>query len=116
MTLRPWEVHLAHLDPVEGHEQGGQRPVVVISSDFHLRVTRQRLVTVVPLTSRYREGWVHHVPIGGLRLASFAITEQMRSLATSRIEQRVLTVLTDAEQDAMRQALTRMMCWTTSTR
>lgn len=44
-----WHIFLADLNPVEGSEQGGQRPVLVISNeDFNLVMP---VVTVLPITS-----------------------------------------------------------------
>ena len=43
-----WAVVLVGLDPVEGHEQAGQRPVLVVSYEpFH----QLGVMTVVPITS-----------------------------------------------------------------
>ncbi|WP_416211116.1 type II toxin-antitoxin system PemK/MazF family toxin [Frankia sp. Cr2] len=46
-----------------GREQAGQRPVLVVSSRFHLALTGGALVSVLPLTTRERPGWVHRVRI-----------------------------------------------------
>src|SRR5271166_6387331 len=43
-----WAVVWVRLDPVEGHEQAGRRPVVVVSYEpFH----RLGLLTIVPITA-----------------------------------------------------------------
>lgn len=33
VTPKQGEIYLAHLNPVEGHEQGGTRPVLVLQND-----------------------------------------------------------------------------------
>ena len=51
--IRTGDIWLAQLDPTVGHEQGGRRPVVVVSSnDFHALPIN--MVIVVPLTSHDR--------------------------------------------------------------
>ena len=57
MTARRGEVWLTIFDPVEGHEQAGRRPALVLSAD-EFNASRAELVTVLPLTSKYRP----HIP------------------------------------------------------
>ena len=79
-----------------GHEQAGDRPVLVVSSHFHLDLTGGALVTVLPVTSRYRSGWLHRVQLGD---SSWVITEQLRTIATSRLRRR--TPELDPDRDAL---------------
>ncbi len=83
--LSPGVVAWAHLEPVVGREQGGRRPVVVISTRRYLEVI-DTLAVVVPLTSTDR-GWPNHVLIDGVEglRASFAMTEQPRTLSRARL-------------------------------
>jgi mRNA interferase MazF len=55
----------------------------VVSSRFHLDLTAGRLVTVLPLSSVEREGWIHrlHVASGN----GWVITEQVRTVSASRL-------------------------------
>jgi mRNA interferase MazF len=80
-------VWLADLEPTRGHEQSGQRPVLVVSPD-PINQGPGDLVIAVPFTTR-RRGIPTHVevrpPDGGLRDISFAMCEQIRSLATERL-------------------------------
>lgn len=73
-----------------GHEQRGTRPALVVSSPGYLDSVRD-LVIVVPITSVDR-GWPHHVPVRGeqtrLPRASFAMTEQPRTISVARISRR----------------------------
>jgi mRNA interferase MazF len=85
-VIRPGSVVWVDLDPVHGREQGGRRPAVVVSSEDHL-IAATTLVTVVPATSRDR-GWPNHVTIRGatgLDVATFAMTEQVRTIARDRV-------------------------------
>jgi mRNA interferase MazF len=105
----PWTVWWADLDPTEGHEQGGHRPVVVISSPLHVRLTRGELVTVAPITSRDRPTWLHRVPVVTPRGTSYVVAEQLRSIAVARLGDRPAWRLTPHEAAAVRQVLRRMV-------
>jgi mRNA interferase MazF len=86
-TIRRGEVWLADLKPTRGHEQSGQRPVLIVSPD-PINQGPGELIVAVPFTTR-RRGIPTHVevrpPDGGLRDLSFAMCEQIRSLATDRL-------------------------------
>lgn len=81
-VIEPGAVWFVNLDPVRGREQGKDRPALVVSSRFHLELTGGALISVLPLTSRERPGWLHRVPVssGG----GWVITEQVRSLSAER--------------------------------
>lgn len=85
------EVWFAALDPVLSGEQGGTRPVLVVSSST-FNMWPVGLVVVVPITTRDR-GFDHHVPIGdgGLDRTSFAMPEYVRSIAQRRLQRRLGT-------------------------
>ncbi len=52
MAYHQWQVVLARLDPIEGSEQGGTRPVLVVSNDeFNENIPN---VTVIPLSATPR--------------------------------------------------------------
>jgi mRNA interferase MazF len=79
---------MLNFDPIVGHEQGGRRPGIIISSDF-LHVIPSHLVIVVPISSRNRQV-ESQIPIqppeGGLSRLSFALTEQLRTVSRDRLE------------------------------
>jgi mRNA interferase MazF len=90
--MRWGEVYDARLDPTEGSEQAGIRPVVIISRDAINAASP--VILVVPCTT-YRAGRrlypsqvVLHAPDGGLDVDSVALGEQVRALATSRLGRR----------------------------
>jgi len=83
--VKPWQIWWADLDPAEGHEQAGTRPVLVVSSPLHLAVTGRALATVLPLTTRERPGWLHRIPVKGPGAVSYVVTEQVRTIAVSRL-------------------------------
>ena len=86
-TIRRGEVWLAELGPTQGREQSGERPVLIVSAD-PINQGPADLVVAVPFTTR-RRGVPTHVevrpPDGGLRDVSFAMCEQVRSLAVERL-------------------------------
>jgi mRNA interferase MazF len=89
-TIRRGEVWLAELGPTRGQEQSGERPVLIVSAD-PVNQGPANLVVAVPFTTR-RWGIPTHVevrpPHGGLREVSFAMCEQVRSLAAERLGRR----------------------------
>ncbi|GAB2763410.1 hypothetical protein GCM10027174_45160 [Salinifilum aidingensis] len=105
--LVPGTVWFADLDPTQGHEQAGDRPVLIVSSAFHLELTGGDMATVLPLTTTRRPGWVHRIRLGQ---TSWVITEQVRTLATRRLRCRAAELDPDAEEYAeVRRALAHML-------
>lgn len=85
--IRRGEVWLADLNPIRGREQTGQRPVLIVSAD-PFNQSPAGLVIAVPFTTRER-GIPTHIavrpPDGGLRDVSYAMCEQLRTLAADRL-------------------------------
>jgi mRNA interferase MazF len=83
------DVFLARLDPIEGSEQAGTRPVAVITRDAIN--DNSPVVVVVPFTDANNPKRIYpsHVwlPRGsaGLRMDSIAKCEQIRAIAVSRL-------------------------------
>ena len=80
----------ADLNPIRGHEQGGRRPVLVVSVDA-FNQGPAGLAIVVPITTRDKRIRTHvpiHPPEGGLTEPSFAKCEDIRSIATERLSGR----------------------------
>lgn len=85
------DVLLCDLNPVAGREQGGIRPIVVVS--HHRYAVIPGLFLAVPLTSRDR-GLDHHIAIPaddrtGLKQVSYAMTEQVRAMSDQRAGRRL---------------------------
>jgi mRNA interferase MazF len=82
------DVFSAQLNPTEGSEQAGTRPVVVVSRDSIN--ANSPVVVVVPLTdaTNMKRIYPSHVQLpkssGGLKMDSVAKTEQIRAIQTSR--------------------------------
>jgi mRNA interferase MazF len=103
--LRPGAVLWAWLDPVIGREQGGNRPVVCVSSAAHLGLVDSMFVCV-PVTAVDRR-WPNHVLLSGSQLSlprpCRAMTEQLRTLSRERVK------ATAGQIDAA--CLTRIRWW-----
>lgn len=85
------EVWFGNLDPTLGHEQAGERPVLVLSID-EFNQSHAGLVVILPITSRLRSiPW--HVPVsppeGGLTRPSAILCEALRSVSRQRLEHRM---------------------------
>jgi len=82
------EVWVADFDPVRGHEQGRQRPALILSTD-QFNNGPAGLVVVVPLTTKERARMPLRVrvdpPDGGLKETSWALCEAVRSISTDRL-------------------------------
>jgi len=84
------EIYSADLQPVRGHEQGGVRPIVVISHD--LFNARSGTVVALAITSQpQRAGFplTWHVPSGILPRPSWVKISQIRTLPTDRLGARI---------------------------
>lgn len=89
--VQPGDVWVAQLDPTVGHEQGGRRPVIVVSSaGFHSLPIDMAIV--VPLTGTDR-GLTTQPAVtsagSGLKKTSFARPEDVRAIDTTRLRQRL---------------------------
>lgn len=85
------EIYEADLNPGEGREQRGRRPLLVISIGAMNR-SGAKLAIGVPLTTTDRSNAMHvrlEPPEGGLGRASFAMPEMIRSVSTNRLRRRI---------------------------
>ncbi len=86
---RRGDVFMTRLDPREGSEQAGQRPVVVMSRDSINE--HSSVVVVVPVTDRANKKTIYpsHVILkvgeGGLTKESVVLGEQVRAISTTRL-------------------------------
>lgn len=87
-TLNRGDVYLARHNPVEGSEQGGIRPIVIVSRDS-LNRSRGHVLTVPFTRTVLPRPLSTHVTVearsGGLRTTSVARAEHCRVLAKSRL-------------------------------
>ena len=91
------DIRWADLNPGRGHEQAGQRPILVLSHDIFNE--RSGTVIAVALTSQEpRAGFPLTLPLGTPRLpkCSWVKISQIRTLSVARIGRR-LARASDAE-------------------
>ena len=92
-SFKRGEVVAARLEPTEGSEQGGTRPVVVVSNDLFNEA--MSILSIVPVTSRVanRRAYPSEVALArgdaGLRTDSLALCHQVRTIARARIGRRI---------------------------
>lgn len=90
--IRRAQIWDARLNPVEGSEQAGTRPVLIVSRDA-LNASSP-VVVVVPLTRRANKAKLYpsHVVIepggSGLDHESVALCEQVRAISKNRLQRR----------------------------
>lgn len=86
--MRRGEVYDARLEPTEGSEQGGIRPVIIVSRDIinasSLVVLAVPCTTYRPTRRIYSTQVLIQAPDGGLDRDSVALAEQVRVLAKTR--------------------------------
>src|SRR5436190_15344403 len=84
------EVWYADLGTTMGHEQAGERPVLVVS-DNRFNRSSAGLVIVLPITTTHR-GLPAHVPIlppeGGVMRPSVVLCDAIRSVSKQRLSER----------------------------
>ncbi len=103
---RQGDVWQARLEPIVGQEQGGTRPVLIVSVD-QISSGRGEMCIVVPFTRTDRGTPVHvrvDPPEGGLTSVSFALPENVRSISRERLAER----LGDVRDATLEQVLHRI--------
>ena len=86
MPIQPGDIYFVNLNPVQGREQAGQRPVLVLSQDVFNE--RSGTVIAVALTSQpQRAGFPLTLELHarGLPKRSWVKISQIRTLAVERI-------------------------------
>ena len=86
------EIYFAELNPVQGSEQGGVRPVLIIQND--IGNTYSPTTIILASTSQLNKARLPtHVELSagesGLKKDSVILAEQMRTIDKSRLRQKV---------------------------
>ncbi|MBW4650721.1 MAG: type II toxin-antitoxin system PemK/MazF family toxin [Kastovskya adunca ATA6-11-RM4] len=106
--MKRGEVYDARLEPVEGSEQGGTRPVIIASRDA-INVYSP-VVLAIPCTTYQTGKRVYptqaliQAPDGGLTNNSIAMADQVRVLSKTRLL-RLRGMLSEEVMDLLNQAL-----------
>lgn len=87
--MRKFDIYFVDLSPVEGHEQGGVRPCVIVSNDMCNK--NSTVISIVPITSQQKTKIPTHVNLPmseckGLAYDSTILCEGVRSLSKNRIK------------------------------
>jgi len=78
--IRQGDIWLVSLDPGEGHEQHGRRPVLVVSADAFNRLTRVPIVVPITRGGRFARVAGFAVPLSGTRTQGVVRCDQPRAL------------------------------------
>ncbi len=92
MSLKRGDIYFAELNPVQGSEQGGMRPVLVVQNDVGNNYSPTTIV--LPITSRLQKPKLPtHVALSrqesGLTRDSVVLAEQIRTIDKVRLQQKV---------------------------
>lgn len=101
------DVYICNLNPVIGSEQGGIRPVIIVSNNTGNKFSPT--VVVVPITSHRKNELPTHVTISkkcGLKRLSTACCEQIRTVDKTRLLEK-LGYITKSETFRLNSALIR---------
>lgn len=103
MEIKRGQIYYADLSPVQGSEQGGLRPVLIVQNDRGNKYAPTTIV--VPLTSKMTK---HRLPTHCLTkvtgIMSLILCEQVRTADKSRLKEYVCT-LPPADMEKVDKAL-----------
>jgi mRNA interferase MazF len=108
------EIWLADLGTGRGHEQSGQRPVLIASDDA-FNAGLAGLVMVVPLSSKIAKSKniPAHIrvdpPEGGLKMASVILCDQLRTISKDRLGKAPWGTVAAATMGRVEQALRTLL-------
>ena len=106
--VNKWEIYFCNLDPTEGSEQRGTRPVLIISTDsvnHNLTVS-----TVLPLSSVKENDRIYptevllSTKVSGLPKLSVAMVQQIRTVSHNRLKNKISTITDDAIKQKISEA------------
>ena len=104
-----WGIFIADLNPVQGSEQKGTRPVIVVSDEDFNRL--MPVVTILPVTS-LKEGrrvYPNEVLLkqgmGGLAQDSIILAHQIRTISKNRLRDSIGFINNNSTHDAINDAL-----------
>lgn len=105
-TIKRGDIYYAELNPVIGSEQGGNRPVLIISNDIGNR--HSPTVIIAAITSKQTKSKLpthfYLSDIEGLPADSIVLLEQIRTIDKRRLKER-LTQLNEPYMEAINKPL-----------
>ncbi len=107
MPLDVGDIHWAELDGYRGTEQGGRRPVLIVSQSFYN--VRSSRVIVCPISTRSR-GWKTEVALPErLAVSGVILTDQIRALDRSTRIFDFIDTLLESHMSVVRQVLALLL-------
>ena len=85
-TITRGQIYYADLSPARGSEQGGLRPVLIVSNDMNNRYSPT--VTICPITSQVKNPLPTHttlLPSTTRKIKGTVLCEQVRTIDKSRL-------------------------------
>lgn len=91
MDSRQKDIFSAFLDPVIGSEQGGYRPIVIISGDFMNNNSSLRIICPITSTIRNYPGSITLSPTdtNGIKNVSEILVSQVKTLSGERLKKKL---------------------------
>jgi mRNA interferase MazF len=107
MSVRRGEIYYADLNPVQGSEQGGLRPVLIVQNDVGNK--HSPTVIAAAITSQREKAKLPtHIELDaqkcGLRTDSVVLLEQIRTIDKRRLKER----MGEIEPEAMKKVNTAL--------
>ena len=91
-TIKRGDIYYADLNPVVGSEQGGTRPVLVISNDIGNRHSPTVIIAAITSRVRKKKKLPTHLYLGqieGLPANSIILFEQLRTIDKKRLREHI---------------------------
>jgi len=89
-TVLRGDVFMANLEPVEDSEQGGTRPVVIVSRDAINNSSSVVVIASITDAANKKRIYPSHVQVtagtGGLSINSIVVCEQIRAISKTRLK------------------------------
>jgi mRNA interferase ChpB len=91
--MKRGDIYLVSLDPAEGREQRGYRPVLIISADAFNKATKLPVVLPITTGGAYAQRISFAVPISGIKTVGVIRCDQPRVLDLAARRSRKVEVL-----------------------
>ena len=92
MTIKRGDIYYADLSPVEGSEQGGMRPVLIVQNDIGNKYSPTVIAAAIT-SQRFKTQLPTHIQVDaqdcGLSKDSIVLLEQVRTLDKQRLKERM---------------------------
>lgn len=102
ISVKRGEIYYITNKNIDGSEQAGKRPAVIISNNLNNRFAT--IVEVVFLTTKNKKNLPTHVKISGTKQPSYALCEQITTMSKSKIG-KYITTIQDEEMKEIEKAI-----------